>query len=71
MYRVEPDDSGLVMRHRRHGTIRLTRLWGDDFGGSMWFTRSVEFQRDARAGGVTGFAVLIDERSRNIRFTKR
>ena len=48
VYRVEPDDSGLVMRHRRHGTIRLTRLWGDDFGGSMWFTRSVEFQRDAR-----------------------
>ena len=70
VYRVEPDDSGLVMRHRRHGTIRLTRLWGDDFGGSMWFTRSVEFQRDAR-GQVTGFAVLIDERSRNVRFTKR
>jgi len=70
VYRVEPDDSGLVMRHRRHGTIRLTRLWGDDFGGSMWFTRSVEFQRDAR-GQVTGFAVLIDERSRNVRFAKR
>jgi len=70
VYRVEPDDSGLVMRHRRHGMIRLTRLSGDEFGGSMWFTRSVEFQRDAR-GQVTGFAVLIDERSRNIRFTKR
>jgi CubicO group peptidase (beta-lactamase class C family) len=69
-YRVEVADSGLVMRHRRHGTIRLTPLWRDDFGGSAWFTRSVEFQRDA-AGRVTGFSVLIDERSRDVRFTRR
>ena len=69
-YVVELSDSGLVMKHRRHGTIRLTHLWKDDFTGSVWFTRSVEFQRDA-GGRVTGFSVLIDERSRNIRFTKR
>ena len=69
-YRVEVGDSGLVMKHPRHGTIALTRLWKDDFGGSMWFTRSVEFQRDA-SGRVVGFSVFIDERSRDVRFTKR
>lgn len=69
-YRVEARDGGLVLRHHRHGTIPLTRLWGDDFGGAAWFTRSVEFQRDG-AGRVVGFAVLVDERSRNVRFTRR
>ncbi|HUQ82096.1 MAG TPA: serine hydrolase domain-containing protein [Gemmatimonadaceae bacterium] len=69
-YRVELSDSGLVMKHPRHGTIALTRLWKDDFTGSAWFTRSVEFQRDA-SGRVTGFAVFIDERSRDVRFKKR
>ena len=69
-YRVEVSDSGLVMRHARHGPIALTHLWRDDFGGSTWFTRSVEFRRDA-AGRVVGFSVYIDERSRDIRFTKR
>ena len=70
VYHVEVSDSGLVLKHFRHGTIRLTQLWRDDFSGSMWFTRSVEFQRDAR-GQVTGFNVFIDERSRNIRFVRR
>ena len=64
-------DSGLVMRHFGDtATIRLTHLWKDDFGGSVWFMRSVEFQRDA-SGRVTGFSVFIDERSRNVRFTKK
>ena len=69
-YRIETTDSGLVMRHPRHGTIALTWLWRDDFGGSAWFTRSVEFRRDA-AGKVVGFSVYVDDRSRDIRFTKR
>jgi hypothetical protein len=69
-YRVEMTDSALVMRHPRHGTIKLTHLWRDDFGGSTWFTRSVEFRRDA-AGRVVGFSVYVDERSRDIRFTRR
>jgi CubicO group peptidase (beta-lactamase class C family) len=68
-YRVALTDSGLVMRHPRHGTIALTWLWGDEFGGSTWFTRSVEFRRD-QAGKVVGFSVFIDERSRDIRFTR-
>lgn len=69
-YRVEKLDGGLVLRHYRHGTIPLFRLWNDDFGGSAWFTRSVEFERDRR-GRVTAFSVLVDERSRHVRFTKR
>jgi hypothetical protein len=69
-YRVEVQDGALVMQHPRHGTIALTPLWRDDFGGALWFTRSVEFQRDA-SGRVSGFSVFVDERSRNIRFAKR
>ena len=68
-YRVELTDSGLVMRHPRHGTIALTWLWGDEFGGSTWFTRSIELRRD-QAGKVVGFSVFIDERSRDVRFTR-
>jgi hypothetical protein len=69
-YRVELTDSGLVVKSRRHGTIRLTPLWKDDFGGSMRFMQSVEFLRNA-SGRVTGFSVLVDERSRDIRFVRR
>jgi CubicO group peptidase (beta-lactamase class C family) len=70
VYRVELTDSGLVVKSRRHGTIRLTPLWKDDFGGSMRFMQSVEFLRNA-SGRVTGFSVLVDERSRDIRFVRR
>ena len=70
VYRVELADTALVMKHRRHGTIRLTQAWRDDFSGSTGFTRSVEFQRDP-SGRVVGFSVLIDERSRDVRFVKR
>ena len=69
-YRVEVKDGGLVLQHYRHGAIPLTRLWRDDFGGSAWYTRSVEFERDA-SGQVVAFAVYVDERSRHIRFTKQ
>ena len=68
-YRIELTDSGLVMRHPRHGTIVLTPLWRDELGGSTWFTRSVELRRD-EAGRVVGLSVYIDERSRDIRFTR-
>ncbi|MEP7344481.1 MAG: serine hydrolase domain-containing protein [Gemmatimonadaceae bacterium] len=68
-YRIEVKDAGLVMQHYRHGTIPLTWLWKEDFGGSAWFTRSVEFERDA-SGRVIGFSVFVDERSRHIRFSK-
>jgi len=69
-YRVEVRNDTLMLVHPRHGTIPLTWLWGNDFGGSAWFTRSVEFRRDS-SGRVVGFAVTVDERSRNIQFIKR
>ncbi|MGH7470702.1 MAG: hypothetical protein ACRENP_22365 [Longimicrobiales bacterium] len=70
VYRIELADSGLVLKHRRHTPIKLTHLWKDDFSGSAWFTRSVEFQRNG-SGRVTGFSVFVDERSRDLRFVKR
>lgn len=68
-YLVEVRSGGLIMRHRRHGVIMLTRRWGEDFGGSLWFLRSVAFTRDAK-GKVTGFVVNADERSRDVKFVK-
>jgi CubicO group peptidase (beta-lactamase class C family) len=68
-YSVELQGSGLVMRHRRHGTIGLTRLWGDEFGATR-LVAAVEFLRDS-SGKVTGLSVRVDDRSRNIRFVRR
>ena len=68
-YHVEVRNGGLVMRHRRHGTTPLAWLNGDDFRGEVWFMRSVEFLKDA-GGRVTGLSVTIDERSRDVRFSR-
>jgi hypothetical protein len=68
-YHVELKNGSLVMRHRRHGTIPLTWINGDDFRGEIWFLRSVEFLRD-NAGKVTGLSVTVDDRSRDIRFSR-
>jgi CubicO group peptidase (beta-lactamase class C family) len=70
LYSVEVKDTSLVLRHRRHPNISLTRFWRDDFGAGPGSLRSVEFLRDG-SGRVTGFSVFIDERSRDVRFTKR
>jgi len=69
-YRVVVRDGTLTMRHPRHGTATLTRLWNDEFTGDAPFLRSVTFLRDG-AGRVTGFSVTVDERSRDVRFTRR
>jgi CubicO group peptidase (beta-lactamase class C family) len=69
-YHVEVQNGNLVMRHRRHGSIPLTWVNGDDFRGETWFMRSVEFLRDG-GGRVTGLSVTIDERSRDVRFSRR
>jgi len=68
-YHVEVRNGGLVMRHRRHGTIPLTWIAGDDFGGGVGFMRSVEFLRDELGRG-TGLSVMVDDRSRDIRFSR-
>ncbi len=70
LYQVEVKDEKLVLRHRRHQPNTLTWLAGDDFAGGPGSVRSVEFRRDT-AGRVTGFSVFIDERSRDVRFTKQ
>lgn len=67
-YHVAVQDGKVVMRHRRHGIIPLTWAAGDDFNGGAWFMRSVEFLRDR--GRVTGLSVTVDDRSRDIRFTR-
>jgi CubicO group peptidase (beta-lactamase class C family) len=69
-YIVEVKDTTVTLRHRRHGTITLTRAWGDDYAGSVGFMGSVEFQRDS-SGRVTGFVVNAGERVRNVVFVKR
>ena len=69
IYAVEVKDGGLVMRNRRHGTMTLTRRWGEEFGGSAFIVRSVQFVRDGK-GKVNGLVVNIDERSRDIRFAR-
>jgi hypothetical protein len=69
-YRVAVKNGALEMQHRRHGTIPLAWIRGDEFGSTTWFMRSVEFQRDD-AGTVAALVVNVDARSRNIRFVKR
>jgi hypothetical protein len=68
-YTIALEDGKLVAKHRRHGTINLTYAYKDDFRGSVWFMRSVEFYRN-KAGEVAGFKVTQD-RSRNQRFIKQ
>ena len=70
LYQVEVKDGGLVLRHRRHGVIPLTWLWEDDFSGAAGSIRSVWFRRDT-TGRVIGFSVFVDERSRDVRFSKQ
>jgi CubicO group peptidase (beta-lactamase class C family) len=68
-YTVDVRNGSLVLRHRRHGTVPLNAGWEGDFTTPLWFLKSVEFQRNS-SGGVTGFVVNVDERSRNIRFVR-
>ena len=68
-YPVEVRGTQLIVRSRRHGDIPLQHRGRDDFSGALGGLRSVQFHRDA-SGRVVGFAVTIDERSRNIRFVK-
>jgi CubicO group peptidase (beta-lactamase class C family) len=69
-YAVVLENDRLAMRHRRHGTIPLIQVRGDEFAGSAGFLASVEFRRDD-GGRVVGLLVNAGERSRDIRFLKR
>lgn len=69
-YEIVMEDDALVAHHRRHGAINFFHAFGDDFRSSVWFIRSLEFQRDSD-GVVNGFLVNGGERVRNLRFVKR
>ena len=68
-YFVTVKDTTVTVNHRRHGSITLTRAWGEDFAGQQ-FLPAVEFQRDA-SGRVTGLTVNGGERVRNVVFKRR
>jgi len=68
-YTVVEENGKLWAKHRRHGTIRLSPAWKDDFRASEWFMQSVKFTRDVE-GKVNGFKVTAG-RSRNQVFKKR
>jgi CubicO group peptidase (beta-lactamase class C family) len=68
-YIAAVEEGELVLRHRRHGVIKMMPAWGDDFRGNQWFLQSVEFDRDS-SGTVVGFRVT-QGRSRNLQFVKR
>lgn len=67
-YNISIEYGQLVAKHINNGTIRLTCAWKDDFRGSIYYMKSVEFYRD-KEGKVAGFMVSTD-RSRNQRFIK-
>lgn len=67
-YVVELQSGVLVAKHRRHPVITLQPLAYNEFGGSLWFARGVEFVRDD-AGSIT--AMLISNgRSRDNAFAR-
>ena len=68
LYKVVLEHGQLKLRHFRHGNIPLIPAWGDDFMGSRWFARAVEFQRDGD-GKVAGFKVS-QYRAKNQEFRK-
>ena len=68
-YTVDVEKGHLVMKHRRHGPIRLSAAWKDDFRSDEWFMKGVTFSRDG-TGKVTGLAVT-QGRNRNMRFVKK
>jgi hypothetical protein len=69
-YDVAVRNGNLVLQHRRHGTIPLTPAWQGDFTTPLWFLRAVTFTPSPE-GVISGFHVNVDERSRNILFTRR
>lgn len=62
-------DQGLAARHWRSGDTQLFPTLKDEFRGSNWWMRNVQFTRDSD-GLVTGFLVT-NGRVRNLRFDKQ
>ncbi|GAB5410437.1 MAG: hypothetical protein BalsKO_28020 [Balneolaceae bacterium] len=55
-YKVVFKDGELKLWHFQNGEIGLNQAWGDEFAGSAWYTRLVEFRRDDN-GNIDGLYV--------------
>jgi len=66
-YTFKMEDDTLVAIHQRHDPIRMTPLSDDNFTGSAWFFRNVEFTRDTK--GITG-CLVSSGRVTGVRFDK-
>ncbi len=64
-YEVIADGDQLLLKHFRHGTIELSRAWGEDYVGSRWFLGSVEFSKDNN-GLVDRFYVTTNRARRQL-----
>ncbi len=67
-YDVVLQDGRLIVRHWKHDDITLTPSLRDEFTGSVWWFRNLEFVRGTDAQ-VTGLKVT-NGRVRNLRFEK-
>jgi hypothetical protein len=67
-YEIVLQEDQLIARHWKNGEIRLSPTLRDEFGGSAWFLRNVEFVRgtDAQVKGLR----VTNGRVRNLRFEK-
>lgn len=67
LYRVAVDGTSLVIRHVRHGDIRLEPVDQDLFSGDRWFLNRLAFTRDGEA--IAGFRVT-GGRVRDVQFVR-
>ncbi len=67
LYRVAVDGESLVLRHVRHGEIRLDLVDDDLFSGNRWFVGRVAF---TRAGDVVDGFRVTGGRVRDVRFVR-
>ena len=68
-YAVVLEEDRLVLRHKRHGTLPIIHAYRDEFKGTEWYTRAVNFRRN-QAGEITGLVIDLGSRTRNLVFRK-
>jgi CubicO group peptidase (beta-lactamase class C family) len=67
-YETRVEENQLVAKHRRHGTIELTSVSGDEFTGAAWFFGKARFERNDN-GEVIAMRVS-SGRVREVRFER-
>jgi CubicO group peptidase (beta-lactamase class C family) len=68
-YKISLKDGQLVVQHRRNDDVKLTPSVTDQFSGSAWWFREIQFTRDGQKR-VIGFR-LTGGRVRSLRFDKQ